>query len=161
MSKTKRITLMAIFIALSFVGSLIKIPSPLGDIGFDSAAGFTAVLYIGYVSGATVTMLGYLLISMGAGFPLGILTVAVAIEMFFIAIAYRYFYRINKFLGITVGVILNGIVAPLVVLPVGGLGLYVAILPSLTAASVLDLVTSALIYETLEKALKFSLKSKT
>lgn len=160
MSRTKKITMMAIFIALSFVGSLIKIPSPLGDIGFDSAAGFTAVLYLGYIPGATVTMLGYLLISMSAGFPLGILTLGVAIEMFFIAIAYRYFYRINKILGITVGTVLNGLVAPLIVLPVGGWGLYVALLPSLTAASVLDLATSAVAYEALKKALKFSLRSK-
>lgn len=161
MSKTKKLTLMAIFIALSFVGALIKIPSPLGDIGFDSTAGFTAVLYLGYVPGATVTMLGYLIITASAGFPLGILTVGVALEMFFIALAYRYFYRMNKILGIAVATILNGIIAPLIVLPVGGWGLYVGLLPSLTIASIVNLTTSAIIYVALQKISKFSLKSMT
>jgi|UniRef100_A0A7V3VT78 uncharacterized membrane protein len=160
MSKTKKLTLMAIFIALSFVGSLIKIPSPLGDIGFDSTAGFTAVLYLGPFPGAIVTMLGYLVITMSAGFPLGILTIGVALEMFFIAIAYRYFYRMNKALGITMGTILNGLVAPLIVLPVGGWGLYVGLLPSLTVASVLNFTASAIIYAALERIFKPSLGSK-
>ncbi len=151
MTKTKKLTLMAIFIALSFVGSLIKIPSPLGSVGFDSAAGFISVLYLGYISGATVTMLGYLVISMSAGFPLGILTIGVALEMFFIAIAYRYFYRINRILGIIVGTFLNGVVSPLIVLPVGGWGLYIALLPSLTVASLLNLLISAIIYTALRR----------
>ncbi|MCL4407514.1 MAG: alpha-ribazole transporter [Thermotogae bacterium] len=161
MSKTRKLTLMAIFIALSFVGSLIKIPSPLGDIGFDSTAGFTAVLYLGYIPGSIVTMLGYLIITASAGFPLGILTAGVALEMFFVAIAYRYFYRINKFLGITMATILNGIIAPLIVLPVGGWGLYIGLLPSLTIASVLNLATSTIIYVALQKISKISLKSMT
>ncbi len=160
MSKTKKITLMALFIALSFVGSLIKIPSPLGDIGFDSTAGFTATLYFGYIFGATVTMLGYLFITASAGFPLGILTIGVAVEMFFIAIAYRYFYRINKILGMAVGIILNGILAPLIVLPVGGWGLYFGLMPSLTVASALNIIASSFIYMALAKIFKSSLKSK-
>ncbi len=161
MSKTRKLTLMAIFIALSFVGSLIKIPSPLGDIGFDSTAGFTATLFLGYIPGATVTMLGYLVITASAGFPLGILTIGVALEMFFIAIAYRYFYEINGILGITIGTILNGIIAPLIVLPVGGLGLYVGLLPSLTVASVLNLTMSAVIYVALRRMPKLSSNSPT
>ncbi len=151
MSKTKMLTLMAIFIALSFVGSLIKIPGPLGDIGFDSTAGYIAVLYLGYMPGAIVTALGYLIITMSAGFPLGILSIPVALEMFFIAIFYRFFYKINRFLGITIATILNGIVAPLIVIPVGGIGLYVGLIPSLTIASVLNLIASAAIFSALKR----------
>ncbi|HEU23633.1 MAG: ECF transporter S component [Athalassotoga sp.] len=151
MSKTKKITLIAIFIALSFVGSLIKIPSPIGDVGFDSTAGFTAALYLGYIPGAIVTSLGYLVITMSAGFPLGILTLPVALEMFFVAIAYRFFFRINKIAGIAIATILNGIVSPLIVLPVGGYGLYFALIPSLTLASALNLILSAIIFEILSR----------
>ncbi|BBJ27989.1 ECF transporter S component [Athalassotoga saccharophila] len=151
MNKTKKITLIAIFIALSFVGSLIKIPSPIGDVGFDSTAGFTAALYLGYIPGAIVTSLGYLVITMSAGFPLGILTLPVALEMFFVAIAYRFFFKINKIIGIAIATALNGIISPLIVLPVGGYGLYLALIPSLTLASLLNLVLSAIIFEILSR----------
>lgn len=154
MSETKKLTLIAVFISLSFVGSLVKIPSPIGDVGFDSVAGFTAVLYLGYVPGAIVTSLGYLIITMSAGFPLGILTLPIAFEMFFVAIAYRFFFKMNKILGIVIGTILNGILSPLVVLPVGGYGLYLSLLPSLILASFINLLLSAIIFEILSRQRK-------
>lgn len=153
MSKTRKLTLMAIFIALAFVGALIKIPSPIGTVGFDSTAGYLSVLYIGYLPGATVTALGYLLIAASAGFPLGLLTIVVAIEMFLIAMAYKYFYEINVVLGLSISTILNGVIAPLIVLPLGGWGLYVGLIPSLTVASFANLIASSAIYEALRKVI--------
>ena len=36
----KRIAIIAIFVALSAVGAMIKIPSPIGSIGLDSFPGY-------------------------------------------------------------------------------------------------------------------------
>ncbi len=157
MSKAKKLTFMAIFIALAFVGALIKIPSPIGTVGFDSTAGYLSVLYIGYLPGAIVTALGYLLIAASAGFPLGILTIAISAEMFLIAMAYKYFYEINVVLGLSIATILNGVIAPLIVLPIGGWGLYVGLLPSLTVASFANLIASSAIYEALKRIMPLHL----
>ena len=47
----KRVAYMAVFIALSAVGAMIKIPSPVGTIGLDSAPGYFCGLAFGYVEG--------------------------------------------------------------------------------------------------------------
>lgn len=150
--KTKKLALMGILIALSFVGSFIKIPSPIGTIGFDSAAGFFAVLYLGYAPGAFVVALGYVIIAASASFPLGFLTVAVAAEMMATALAFRFFHKMNFALGIGVATFLNGIASPLIVLPLGGWGLYFGLVPSLLIASVANLVVSSAAYGIVKKA---------
>ncbi len=150
--KTKKLTLMGILIALSFVGSLIKIPSPLGTIGFDSAAGFFAVLYLGYMPGAFVIAFGYVIIAASASFPLGILTIVVAIEMMATALAFRFFYKINFVLAIAVATFLNGIASPLIVFPLGGWGLYVGLVPPLVVASVANLIVSSIAYGVIKRA---------
>ena len=144
--KTKKIALMGVLIALSFVGSLIKIPSPIGTIGFDSAAGFFAALYLGYVPGAIVIALGYLIIAGSASFPLGLFTFAVAAEMMATAIAFRFFFKMNFCLGVSVATVLNGVVAPLIVLPLGGWGLYIGLVPSLIIASFVNLFVASSVY---------------
>ena len=144
--KTKKLAVMGVLIALSFVGSLIKIASPIGTIGFDSAAGFFAALYLGYVPGAIVIALGYLIIAGSASFPLGLLTIAVAAEMMATAVAFRFFFKMNFGLGIGIATILNGVVAPLVVLPLGGWGLYVGLVPPLVIASFANLFVASIVY---------------
>lgn len=159
--KTKKITLMGVLIALSFVGSLIKIPSPIGTIGFDSAAGFFSALYLGYIPGSIVITLGYIIIAASASFPLGPFTIVVAAEMMGIAMAFRFFYKINFILGIIIATFLNGIAAPLVVLPMGGWGLYMGLVPSLTIASFANVFISSLVYGVVRKTSPLSVKKTT
>ncbi len=151
--KTKKLAVMGVLIALSFVGSMIKIPSPIGTIGFDSTAGFFAVLYLGYVPGTIVIALGYLTIAASASFPLGLLTIVVAGEMMATAVAFRFFFKMNFGLGIGIATILNGVVAPLVVLPLGGWGLYVGLVPPLVIASFANLFIASIVYSAIGKRL--------
>ena len=67
----KRMAYMAIFIALSAVGAMIKIPSPVGTIGLDSAPGYFCGLAFGYVEGICVIFMGHLITAGIIGFPLG------------------------------------------------------------------------------------------
>ncbi len=150
-TKTRNITLMGVLIALSFIGSLIKIPSPLGTIGFDSAAGFFATLYLGYIPGSIVIVLGYLIIAASASFPLGPLTMGVALEMMGTVIAFRFFHQKNPALGIGIATFLNGVAAPLIVLPLGGWGLYVGLLLPLSVASFANVFVASLVYMAIDK----------
>ncbi len=152
--KTKTLSMIGILIALSFVGSLLKIPSPLGTIGFDSAAGFFAVLYLGYWEGAFVTAVGYTLIAASGSFPLGPLTAIVALEMAGVSMAFRCFHSINPILGIAIGTILNGVIAPLIVLPVGGWGLYTGLLAPLSVASMINLIVASTAFVSVKKFIR-------
>src|SRR5665648_13939 len=70
---------LALFSALSVVGSFIKIPSPVGSLAFDSFPGFFVALFFGPAEGALVSGLGHLATAATSGFPLGILHIPIAV----------------------------------------------------------------------------------
>jgi uncharacterized membrane protein len=147
MLPAKRIALIGIFVSLSLVGSFIKIPSPLGSPALDSAPGYFSSLAFGPVEGFIVAFLGHLITSMTAGFPLGILHVFIGVGMGICAILFRVCYeKWNSVTAVICGVVLNGVVLPLVVIPSFGIALYWGILPSLLIASILNICISAGIY---------------
>lgn len=146
----RKLAIMAIFIALSAVGSLIKIPSPLGSIGLDSAPGFFAAIGFGGWVGFIVIAVGHLLSSAIVGFPLTLpVHLVIAVAMGGCALAFRWIGRKGKVwlvVSVVVTAFLNSFVLGLVVLPIGGWGMYVAAVPSLLVASVVNLVIAAVAY---------------
>jgi riboflavin transporter len=70
----KRISRMAILIALSGVGAFVKIPSPSGDLGIDSAPGYFAgmVKKWDWKEAQIIGMFARLLAAWVVGFPFGI-----------------------------------------------------------------------------------------
>ncbi len=116
---TWRTARLAIFTALSAVGSLIKIPSPLGSLAFDSSPGFFVALFFGPFEGAFVSGLGHFATAAVSGFPLGVLHVPIAIGMALAGAAIGLLNRVNKNWGflpaLVVGVIINTVIVfPLV-----------------------------------------------
>jgi riboflavin transporter len=151
---TKRIAIMAVFIALSAVGALIKIPSPVGTVALDSAPGFFSALAFGGVEGSIVIALGHLLTSAVVGFPLGIpMHLIIAAEMALFALVYRF---VNNKIGLIPAVIvaslLNGVVGAFTVFPVLGMGAVIGLLPFLLLGSVINVVVSALAYKALKES---------
>ncbi len=146
----KSLAIMAIFIALSAVGSLIKIPSPLGSIGLDSAPGYFAAVGFGGWIGFIVIAVGHLLSSAIVGFPLTLpVHLAVALGMGVCALVFRWLGR--KGLGglivaVVVAALLNSFALGLIVLPIGGWGMYLGAVPSLLVAAVVNLVIAAVAY---------------
>ena len=59
----RKLAIIAVFVALSAAGSLVKIPSPLGSVGLDSAPGFFTALAFGGWLGFLVIAIGHLLTS--------------------------------------------------------------------------------------------------
>jgi riboflavin transporter len=146
----RKLAIMAIFIALSAVGSLIKIPSPLGSIGLDSAPGFFAAIAFGGWVGFIVIAIGHLLSAAIVGFPLTLpVHLAIALAMGVCALVFRWLGR-KSLVWLIVAVIatslLNSFGLGLIVLPIGGWGMYVASVPSLLVAAVVNLVIAAVAY---------------
>src|SRR5512136_1780372 len=87
----RRVARMSIFIALSAVGAVTKIPSPTGTVALDSCMGYFSAAAFGYMEGAAVAALGHLLTSLTMGFPLGVpVHLYIALQMAVWAMAFRY-----------------------------------------------------------------------
>lgn len=146
----RKLAIMAIFIALSAVGSLIKIPSPLGSIGLDSAPGFFAAVAFGSWVGFIVIAVGHLLSAAIVGFPLTLpVHLAIAVGMGLCALVFRWLGRKGLgwlILGVIVVSLLNSFGLGLIVLPIGGWGMYLASVPSLLVAAVVNLIIAAVAY---------------
>ncbi|MHB8074458.1 ECF transporter S component [Desulfosporosinus fructosivorans] len=148
----KRLSIMAIFIALSAVGALIKIPSPVGTIGMDSAPGFFCALAFGGLTGAVVIAFGHLLTAAVIGFPMTIpIHLYIALQMALWAVCYRW---VNKKLGlipaVIVGIILNGVVSAFAMLPIIGMGGVMGLMPFLVVGAAINVVISALAYKAIK-----------
>ncbi|MEN3188884.1 MAG: ECF transporter S component [Atribacterota bacterium] len=148
-----RITFTASLVALSVVGSYLKIPSPTGTVALDSLPGFVGALVLGYPEGALIAFLGHILTSMNVGFPLGVLVhLIIAAEMAGIAVSFRFSVKPGKYaLGVVVGTILNGIIAPLTLVPLFGWGFFSGIVVSLLVASAVNLILACVIHRILTK----------
>ena len=154
----RRVARMAIFIALSVVGALIKIPSPTGTVAMDSCPGFFAVLPWGFLEGGIVIALGHIATAASVGFPLGILHLLIAILMAVAAALLRLCViklpktaRINSIIGVVVAATFNGLMA-ILMSPLIGLGFALAITPSLMVASYVNVIVAVVVYEIARRA---------
>ncbi len=154
---------LAIFSALSVVGSLIKIPSPVGSLAFDSFPGFFVALLFGPAEGALVSGIGHLATAATSGFPLGILHIPIAIGMALAAAAIGLLNKTHKSLGVipalVSGVAINtALVFPLVPwlaedINVGWLIAF-GYAPFLVVAATLNAVVAGIIYLAVRRKLK-------
>jgi uncharacterized membrane protein len=154
------IVVIVVFSALSAVGGLIKIPSPVGSIAFDSAPGYFCAAYFTPWIGAIVGFAGHLSSALTAGFPLGLNHLYVAAQM----LAWCFIFgRLAKSIGGVTGLIvacvvatiLNGVVSPLLltISPFQALPLNIAtgLIFVLLFASAANIVLAALAYRAISK----------
>ena len=145
------ITLAAVFVAASALGGLLKIPSPVGSIAFDSSPGYFIAAYIHPILGGLVGSLGHLASAASAGFPLGFVHVFVSVEMFFWCGAFGLISRIKDarislIPAAIVATLLNGVVGPLLLGFVGVVDMSLAkgIVVILTIASGANVIVASL-----------------
>lgn len=152
--KVKRAAYIAIFIALSAVGAMIKIPSPVGTIGLDSAPGFFCALSFGYIEGAAVIFIGHLLTAAFVGFPIGLpLHLFIGLQLALWAIIVRFIkQKLGLWSAVLCGVILNGVVSSFTMFFVGGMGAVIGIMPFLIAGSLFNILIAAIAYKGLKKS---------
>ncbi|MDR3551875.1 MAG: ECF transporter S component [Clostridia bacterium] len=155
-SKTLKITLLALFCALSAVGANIKIA---GSIAFDSMPAFLAAMLLGGPEGAVVGALGHLLSAVLSGFPLTLpLHLCIAAEMALICLVTGLLIRRGRWpvwLGAVLAFVLNAFVSPAILLvwPGMGWGACAALLLPLTLASAANVTLAAILAYALKKPL--------
>jgi len=152
--KTRNLVLTALFIALSFVGSNVKIS---GTIAFDSLPAFLGALLLGPVFGAFIGFLGHLFSALLTGFPFGLPThIVIAFGMAVTMLGFGHSYRLLKgklpliiVLIITgiVGVILNGPFSLALCAPLIGPATAIAMAPVLILGSAANIVIAILLFK--------------
>jgi uncharacterized membrane protein len=154
-----KIARIGVFVSLALIGSLMKVPSPIGSPALDSAPGYFSSLAFGAFEGGVVAGLGHILTSFNVGFPLGFLHGLIALGMSACAILFRYFHeKVSIAVAIVFVTFLNGIVLPLVVVPFFGVPVYLGLVPSLLLASGLNIVLAGVLYTRVEKVFPSSIK---
>ncbi len=144
----KRVAIMAVFIALSAVGALIKIPSPVGTIGLDSAPGFFSAIAFGSLEGAVIIALGHMLTAAVAGFPLTLpIHIFIAVQMALWALAFRWVNRkFSLIAAVIAGILLNGVVSSFTMMLMGGWGAVIGVMPFLVVGSAINVIIAAIAY---------------
>lgn len=151
-ANVKRISIIAIFIALSAVGSLIKIPSPVGTIGLDSAPGYFVALAFGGLEGALVIAIGHLLTAAVVGFPLTIpIHIFIAFQMALWALAFRWIYKkFGMIAAIVAATLLNGVVSSFTSMITGGMGAVIGTMPFLVIGSIINIIIAAVSFRVIK-----------
>ena len=160
---TKILVIMSLLIALSFIGSYLRI---FGTIAFDSLPGFLAALLLGPIYGAAIGFLGHIFTALNSGFPLSFpLHFAIAVSMAITMYGYGLTYKVlKKRFSETATLIFTGIVGTILNAPVSlafsmgvlwimasweaALGL-LALLPTLILASVANIIVSITLFKSL------------
>ncbi|MDR3238932.1 MAG: ECF transporter S component [Clostridiales bacterium] len=163
--RTRNMIIAALCVALSYVGSNVKI---LGTIAFDSLPAFLSSLLLGPIYGAAIGFLGHLFTALTSGFPLSlpihfVIAISMAVTMAGFGVTHRALK--NKapaavLFAVTgaVGIILNGPVSAAFAYAAlaltagrGAAAAIAAMLPALMAASAVNVVIAIALFKALEK----------
>ena len=152
-STTVKLVYISTLIAISFIGSLIKIQ---GSIALDSMPGFFAALFLGPVSGAIVGSIGHLLTALTSGFPLTLpIHLIIGLEMAVFIYIFGWIYeKTNPIFASIIAIILNGlasviILAPATIwlgFPLSGKPFIYAMAGPLTLASAVNVILAVIVY---------------
>lgn len=151
---SKRIARMAIFISMSAVGAMVKVPSPTGTVALDAAFAYFSAIAFGWREGAIVASLGHLLTALSTGFPLSLpMHLFIAAQMaVYVSIFEIVSKKIHLWVGAFIGIILNGPISSLLVIPIGGIGLTVALIVPLTIGSIINIFIAVTAYLIINKS---------
>lgn len=140
----KKVSYIALFIALSVIGAALKIPfASVGSVALDAfPALFASVLFGGGI-GAVIAAAGHLLSALMAGMPLGPFHYLIALEMALLVGFYGVLFKEGKKkLAAIMFVLGNTFAAPLPFLFIMGKAFYLTIVPALLIGSILNIVVA-------------------
>ena len=112
---TKKLTRIAILIALTYLGSyLTPFPGILSTAAFDSMPGFFAAVWISPVSGGIVGSIGHFFSALLRGFPFSLpVHLLISVEMALICLLFGKLWSRSKFAAVVLAIVLNGVISPL------------------------------------------------
>ena len=142
----RKITLLAIFIALSVVGASIKIPAVVTSVALDAFPALLAAAFFGPLAGGIVGGLGHMLSAVIGGMMMGPLHLLVALEMFVLVFLFGIFYRQGqRYIAGIVFFIGNAFIAPIPFIFLFSVTFYTALLPSLIIGSLINTIVGLLL----------------
>jgi riboflavin transporter FmnP len=151
----KRISSLAIFIALSAIGAFIKIPAIITTVALDSFPALIAAAILGPTAGAIVAGLGHIISALISGMPLGPLHFIIMLEMTLLVWAFGILYKTGKkgaaaflfFIG-------NSFILPIPFIFIISWAFYMAMLPSLLLAAAINLIIAFILLPRLAPVLE-------
>ncbi|RNF40046.1 ECF transporter S component [Planococcus salinus] len=136
---TKKLAVSALFISLTAVGGMFKLPLGITSIAFDSLPALLAVLFLPASSVGLIAAFGHFISALLGGFPLGPLHAVIALEMWLILWAFAKLHlggrHILKWLVFVIG---NGILAAIPFYFLLSAAFFIAAVPGLLIAAVLN-----------------------
>lgn len=133
---THKLALAALFISLSAIGGLIKIPLGIASIALDSMPALVAVLFFSAPLAGTIAAFGHLISALLGGMPLGPFHLIIAFEMWAVVWLFAILHRAGKqWLKWPAFIVGNGVVA--------AVPFYFLLSPAFFYASVPGLVIAA------------------
>ncbi|MGE7761962.1 ECF transporter S component [Peribacillus sp. NPDC097895] len=151
----RKISAIALFIALSAVGAMIKIPSPIGSIALDSFPALLAAVILGPVPGAIVAGLGHIISAFIGGMTLGpfhfLIMVEMAVLVWMFGVLYVQGKKMGAFFLFFIG---NAFILALPFVFLISPGFYTLLVPGLTAATAVNVALAALLMPRLAPVLK-------
>ena len=142
----RKITLLALFIALSVVGAMIKVPAVVTSVALDVFPALLAASFFGPLAGGIVGGLGHMTSAIIGGMAMGPLHWVIAIEMFVLVYLFGVLYKLGKrSLAGFVFVIGNSLVAPAPFIFFFSFAFFTALLPSLIIGSLINTIIAMLL----------------
>ena len=134
----QKLALAALFISLSAIGGMIKIPLGIASIALDSMPALVAVLFFSAPLAGTIAAFGHLISALFGGMPLGPFHLIIAFEMWAVVWLFAILHSAGKrWLKWPAFIVGNGMVA--------AIPFYFLLSPAFFYASVPGLVIAALI----------------
>lgn len=155
--KNRQLTMIALLIALSVIGSYITI---FMSVALDSLPGFFGAMLLGALPGGIVGAVGHFMTALVHGFPLGLPTHLLVMALMFAACYFLgMFYKKNKFLGLFIALMINWplslILSSLMAYAMGviptAFGLVEFLFIPLFLGTIMNLIPAAIIYEAIGK----------
>ncbi len=135
---TRKLALAALFISLSAIGGMIKIPLGIASIALDSMPALVAVLFFSAPLAGTIAAFGHLISALFGGMPLGPFHLIIAFEMWAVVWLFAKLHQSgNQWLKWPAFIIGNGVLA--------AIPFYFLLSPAFFYASVPGLVIAAAI----------------
>ena len=136
---TKKLAVAALFISLSAVGGMFKLPLGITSIAFDSLPALLAVLFLPAPLVGTIAAFGHFLSALLGGFPLGPFHAVIALELWLVLWLFAKLHiRGHHLLKWPAFVIGNGIFAAIPFYFLLSPTFFVASVPGLLAAALLN-----------------------
>lgn len=139
MMTARKVSILALFIALSVAGASIKVPAIVGSVALDVAPALMAVLLLGTRSGIIVAAGGHLLSALLSGMPLGPFHFIIAVEMALLVLMFQILYKkVHKGIAYGAFIVSNSFIAPIPFYFILSDSFYYGLLPSLLVGSILN-----------------------